>query len=126
MDDQTGFAARNGEAFGRGRAARKRALGDNQGCVAVADIPSRALDIAGLRGLCQRVVGTKRSVFGTAPLGAPAAGFEPQFERDIKRGAISAGLAARNNAKGSGNFVGFRRSGQERPHQGEQDHQENR
>jgi hypothetical protein len=102
IDDKKGLAVGVGPFLGALRSSgdcEAIAISDDEYCVAVAHVPFRTLP--GLRGWCFCQLGIfvqetrrVRKVLGPTALWAPAAPGHATLNRDIKRCAIDAGLAA--------------------------------
>jgi hypothetical protein len=74
------------------RPARRLAPGQHEGSVAIPNVPIGALRIVTPRGFGQRILAGDRAVLRLSPLGAPASTRYPQFQGNIQRSAVHAGL----------------------------------
>jgi hypothetical protein len=96
------------------RAAFDRRLNiEEDGCLAVADVPTCALSVVRAWRFTQKIAVVDRAILRAAMLGAPTAVRQTVRDREIERGSIGASLSAGNyrdiwQNEASGRCVGER------------------
>ncbi len=110
------------------RASGEGLWANDKGAIGIANVPLGPFRVVGIGRFFQGITIIDRSILGAAALGTPATGGNRLVERGIKRGAVDAGLSARNQANDAALWVRSRsrgddggRSGQEQRHQQEHD-----